>query len=273
MNTLLKQRGFSLVYFLILVGIVSGAGLMYLKPNAQTLKLNQQQKQLDLLQQAKLNLLIYAANLPEIQITNTSSGFFPNDRVPSPGYLPCPDSNGDGAMNTPCGQGVDFAAGRLPQGIHSRYVQFNPSNTPIYYVVDSRYVIQNSDYNNPPTQRYAPLNPNSPGSGFLRLGHQTNIVAFLFIDERDFNHFLTDPTIGQFSRPMLVAAITHNEWHGMLLQRLRPQRHKLCRLPNAQAHWFNDCNNQTNPSTACPADFSRDDNPVGANWRGIMTCP
>jgi hypothetical protein len=256
MKSLDKQRGFSLVYFLILLGIASGAGLMYLKPNAQTLKFNNQQKQLDLLQQAKSNLLIYSINLPEILITNTSSVFFPNDRVASPGYLPCPDSNNDGAMNTPCGQGTNFTAGKLPQGIHSRYVQFNSSNTPIYYVVDSRYVIQNSDYNNPPTQRYAPLNPNSPGDGFLRLGNQTNIVAFIFIDENDFNHFLTDATTGQFNRPTLAATITHNEWHNMLLQRLTPHSNKLCNLAVNQAHWFNNCTNLSSRSD-CAGSISR----------------
>jgi type II secretory pathway pseudopilin PulG len=259
MNQPIKQQGFSLVYLIIVLGFSGALGIAFFKPSPQALKSNLQQKQLDLLAQAKQNLLMYTINIPEIYATNTSSAYYLNNRVPSPGYLPCPDTDNDGAMDTPCGQGTDFIGGLLPLEINSRNIRFNPSNTTsIHYVVDSRYVIQNSDFNNPPTQRFAPLNNTAPGNGFLTLGSQDDVIAFIFLGTENVTDITLDASTGTFRRPTFVASITHAEWHNTLLQRITAQQAKLCLSIAGQPHWFND--------------YDSTSNPVGANWRSL-TCP
>lgn len=268
------QQGFLILYLLIILAITASSGLIFLKPSAEKLRFHQQKQQIDLLNTARSHLLSYTTNIPEIYATNTSSAYFANDRVPSPGYLPCPDTDKTGAMNTPCGQGLNFVGGRLPNEINSRHIRFNPSDkVTIHYVVDSRYVIQNSDYNNPPTQRFAPLNNLNPGNGFLSLEGHSDVIAFIFLSSNTYEDYIEDAVNGVFKRPELAVTISHQDWTAHTQQRIAAQINSLCTIPIHRAHWFNACNNYVNPSLNCHFDPYREDNPVGANWRDIFPCP
>ena len=266
MKPLHKQRGFSLVYFLILLGIASGAGLMYLKPNAETLKFNNQQKQLDLLERAKNNLLVYTSSIPEIYATNDDNNtpvYLAGNRVSGPGYLPLPVTHPFGTVNQTCANSDEVVIGYLPQTIGNRHFTFSTGSTPIHYAVDCRYVIQNTNFNNGTIGRFSPLNPNNPTgpNAHISVDTQTNLVAFIFIDpEQTAADIRTAPTSSMFNRPnsRLIKTITHAQWVNTVCRRVETQRPRLDTIAPSTAHWFNN--------------FDSSDNPVGANWRNI-TCP
>lgn len=282
------QQGYALL-LLVLMLFMAGSALLYstMGPQANKLKHQASQKQMDLLEQAKANLLLHAVSIPELYATNSNGNFYAGNRIPSPGYLPCPDTNNDGSSNTPCGQGQDIVLGRLPAGLatrHFRFIDNRSSPVFIWYAVDSRYVIQNSDYNNPPIQRFAPLNSNIPGEGRIKLDNQTNLVALIFISDQipaantdllsiGLNN-LIDPSLNQFTRQNTRSvAISHQEWRNQVQGRVQNQQAALCQLDPLLPHWFNQCNNPESPSTECPViNDGRDNNPVGSNWRALL-CP
>lgn len=272
MNIEAKQKGFTLLLIILIISFIGTFALAQnFQPRASQLKLHHTEQQLHLLLNAKNNLLIYTRSTPEIYATNTNGVFYASDRVPSPGYLPCPDSNQDGAMNTPCGQGSELAYGQLPKGIASRHFRFNPSETQtIYYVVDSRYVIQNSDFNNPPTQRFAPLNPAQPGNGRITVGNQSNIIALIYLDKKTPDAFLTPGSYTEFSLPERFLTLSHQEWTNAIQLSVKPQARWLCSLPEDQPHWFNACHNSSNQHGTCLPLSGRPENPVGANWRALL---
>lgn len=280
-----NQQGYALL-LLVLMLFMAGSGMLYtmIGPQANKLKHQASQKQMDLLEQAKSNLLLHAMSTPEIYATDSNGNFYAGDRIPSPGYLPCPDTNNNGSSNTPCGQGEDIVIGRLPVSLatrHFRFIDNRSSPTFIWYAVDSRYVIQNSDYNNPPIQRYAPLNSNLPGEGRIQLDNQTDLVALLFISDQvasgsDLTSITLDnfinPALNQFTRQNTRAVtISHQEWQSQVQTRVQKQRSALCLLDPQIPHWFNECNNQEANTTQCPAiNDGRLSNPVGSNWRALL---
>lgn len=282
------QQGYALL-LLVFMLFLAGSAMLYstMGPQADTLKHQASQKQMDMLEQAKANLLLHAVSIPELYATSSNGNFYPGNRIPSPGYLPCPDTNNDGTSNTPCGQGQQIVIGRLPAGLatrHFRFIDNRSSPTFIWYAVDSRYVIQNSDYHNPPIQRYAPLNRNMPGEGRIQLDNQTNLVALIFISDQiptsgtDLStvalHNLTSPSQNRFTRQNTRAvSISHQEWRTQVQSRVQNQRTTLCQLDSQLPHWFNACYNPESPSTECPdINDGRDSNPVGSNWRALL-CP
>ena len=282
------QQGYALL-LLVLMLFMAGSAMLYstMGPQANKLKHQASQKQMAILEQAKANLLLHAVSIPELYATDSNGNFYPGNRVPSPGYLPCPDTNNDGSSNTPCGQGQEMVIGRLPKGLATRTFRFIDNRSSpvfIWYVVDSRYVIQNSDYNNPPIQRYAPLNRAKPGNGRIQLDNQTDLVALIFISNQtpasgtDLSSItldnLVDPTQNRFTRQNTRAvAISHQEWRTQVQGRVQNQRAALCQLDPLLPHWFNECNNPESPSTECPViNDGRENNPVGSNWRELL-CP
>lgn len=263
-----KQNGYALL-LVILVLFMGATATLYadFQPSALQLKDQYNQKQHQQLQQAKAQILLHAVSIPNLYATDTNGRFYSSDRVSAPGYLPCPDTNNNGQSNTPCGQGENFVIGQLPPGLATRHFNFYNSATtrPIWYKVDSRYVIQNSDYNNPPIQRYAPLNPNQPGDGNLSWGSRQNLIALLAYDANLLTQTNTPP------QQAMMVSISHQEWANALKQRLRNQAPHLCQLDPLQAHWFNQCNNQEGYNPECPAIYDgRPSNPVGANWRDLL---
>jgi hypothetical protein len=265
MKSLLKQRGFSLVYFLILLGVASGALLMYLKPTAQNLKFGYQQKQLDTLKEAKENLLLYTISIPELYSTNDSQAFFDASRVSGPGYLPTPISIPFTTNYVTCSDTTPFALGYLPPAIGNRHFTFSGSSMRIHYVMDCRFAIQNTSHNNGTIKRFSPLNNESPDFSdpntdpLIQLGNQSNIVAFIFIDPEntaaDYRLNPADLTSNQFNRPKLVATISHADWVRAVCTRVSAQRTRLSTINPSAGHWFNS--------------YDSANNPVGANWRNL----
>lgn len=119
------QRGAALLLFLLLM-ITVAAGFMVsaFEPSSPFVRGTVDRK---VLQQAKEALLGYALTYAEIN---------PNS---PPGYLPCPDFNGDGLSDAPCGAANQSAIGRLPW----RTLKLGPlrdsSGNCLWYAVSGRY--------------------------------------------------------------------------------------------------------------------------------------
>lgn len=273
-----NQRGYILI-ILMLVIISIAAVVSYSLISPQQLQNQILQQRVETLRQIKQKLIIHSQSAPEIYATESNGNFIPGANLPSPGYLPCPDIDNDGQSDTPCGQGEDIVIGRLPITLATRHFRLIDSFQPfIWYIVDSRYVIQNADYNNPPLKRFTPLNMNHPGQGHIQLDQQDNLVALL-IWSKDQNQ-PNEISTAQFSNIAnlsehkfnanddLTASVSHNEWRNAVLNRVDLQKATLCNLPSDQPHWFNACNNRQGSGTAaCLNDINKPDNPTGANWR------
>lgn len=120
----------------------------------------------------KQQLLTYAVFQPEIfqseLISNTVTNI-PVADIPSPGYFPCPDDDGDGSLTggeTQCGNprvsgddATGFDYGFLPVSFKTRnFFLKGAAPKEFYYVVADRFVNSSGSYNNTSTHRYAPLN-------------------------------------------------------------------------------------------------------------------
>lgn len=300
---MMKQKGYALLLFLlVIVGTVSTYVLIDAKNALFSIVNNKSTEQSKRLMLIKSRLLNYAISIPELYSTDTNNNPYPSNRIPAPGYLPCPDTNGDGAMNSPCGQGTGFAAGRLPIKISSRNFTFlNVSPTTdntIFYVVDSRYVIQNSDFNNPPVQRYAPLNGLTPAQANLTLNSQNDFVALIFDagqplnGQTRVNNVIANYLEGENANGDAlfvsglesdvfndqVVGITRSEWLAAVRKRIEPQASNLCAGSATDPQWFNACHNDDGGGgTLCPddGDVFTTSNPVGSNWRNDVQigCP
>ena len=98
-----RQRGVILLaFFAVLFIVAAGVFISVLDGNAVTQRRSNNISAA--MREAKESLIAYAALYAE----------YYNATNPGPGYLPCPDSNGDGAENLPCGAN---SLGRLPQSI------------------------------------------------------------------------------------------------------------------------------------------------------------
>lgn len=248
------QQGYALLLFILTLFMASSVTVYYgTLPQANQLKHQQTQQQMALLNQVKTNLLLYATSTHEIYATNTNGNFYTAELVTAPGYFPCPDTNNNGSTNTPCGGATAYTLGRLPDGIatrHFRFIDNRASPTFIWYVIDSRYVIQNTYYNNASIKRYSPLNTNMPGNGKLKLDNQSNLVAILFISAQVppentdletllFNN-LIDANQNLFTRAnALTLTISHSEWNNAVRSRSRQQAKHYCDSSALISHWFN----------------------------------
>lgn len=298
-----KQSGVALLVFaMALILGVATVSSIYIVNMKEFVALENTKKKVERLNGIKERLLEFAVFNPEIYATDTNNVPQPLNRIPGPGFFPCPDSDNDGISNTPCGVGAAYTIGRLPVSIRSRsFVLLNSvkERELIWYAVDSRYVVQNSDFNNPPTQRFAPLNTNNPGGAALNLnnGAQPNVVAIIFYagsalpgqntrvsdqvsDYLDGENADGDADFTQNGNPAsfndVVVSISHAEWVAAVQSRVESEKTGLCQqLPlGTEAHWFNPCNNDAAADANCPGDLNvLNDNPVGGNWRGVLGCP
>lgn len=286
-----RQTGMVISLLIFWLLLVSGLILLSLRSSPAEQAWQQQNSQLKQLEWVAQQLWLFSQQTPQIYATDTNGRFYDGDRVPSPGYFPCPDTNGNGQSNTPCGQGRETVIGWLPKKMATRSINFTPYHQPpftILLAVDSRYVIQNSDYNNPPIQRFAPLNPDQPGQASLidRQGQQS--VAILFIMPNSWgnpDHINTlfsswQDTLSQTPEQPdrqafdqlfpIQLALTLNEWQQRITDSLVPIAPVLCQGSPTQPHWFNACSNPQQPSHLCPdAGWS---NPTGSQWREKL-CP
>ena len=245
------QQGYALLLFILTLFMATSVSVYYgILPQANQLKHLQTQHHMALLNQVKTNLLLYATSTPEIYATNTNGNFYTAELIAAPGYLPCPDTNKDGTSDTPCGGSelLSIVSGLLPQAIATRHFRFI-DDTPldVWFVVDSRYVIQNVNYHNATIKRYSPINSHSPGNGNIKLGKQDNLVALVFISNKTPAEHLLDPSqnlFHQLNSPMIT--ISHAEWNRNIESRARSEKNAYCQLDSVIKNWFN------------------------INWRGIL---
>ncbi len=119
------QRGAALLLFLlIMITVAAGFLVSAFEPSSPFVRVAADRK---VLQQAKEALLGYALTYAEIN---------PNS---PPGYLPCPDFNGDGLSNEPCGAANQSALGRLPWRTLGLGPLRDSSGSCLWYAVSGRY--------------------------------------------------------------------------------------------------------------------------------------
>lgn len=284
------QQGYVLFLMMIFMVSVTVVPLLHhWAPSPETLSLRNDLRNRAILDQAGHQLTVYLQSIPEIYATGTNGSFSTPETIPGPGYLPCPDTNQDHSSNAPCGQGRDFAWGRLPWRIASRNFTFlhNQANPPeVWYAVDSRYVIQNTDYHNPPSKRYSPLNPARPGDARLSINEQGNYVALLFITPERMPTAGTElETVEHLHLPdknhpnfikngAMFWTLSHAEWR-QLVQRKARESMRLCsQLAADQPHWFNACRNDERNEKHCSFGHTSGvaQNPNGSGWRQRI-CP
>ena len=283
-----KQQGGFIVLMGMLMLVVGAAVWFGNIGNMRTemMVITQENAQSRALQYLKSKMLAYAVFQPELFGTESGSTTLQtSDKVPGPGYFPCPDSNGDGVSNAPCGSGVPMVIGRVPVQISSRRFGFLDQVTDksaYWFAVDSRFLVQNTDYNNAGAplafklRRFSPLNTNEPDftdlttSELLTLDDRSGIVMVIF--------YAGEPLAGQNrngggvsdyldksnndgDRRFIsnhsdttgfndnVIAITYDEWRAAILARVSQDRDPvdnipdLCSISETEPHWFNACYN------------------------------
>ncbi|WP_127471243.1 hypothetical protein [Thiomicrorhabdus aquaedulcis] len=308
-----KQSGFMVLLGMLM--LVLGAAAWFGNVGnirSETMQISMEKSHVNALKDIKDKMLMYAVMQPEI--FRTASGAttaLPVEQIPGPGYFPCPDTSGNGISNAPCGAGVSVVVGRVPSHISSRF--FNFITRPVlqenyWFAVDSRFVVQNNDFNNFgaagafKSKRYAPLNSTEPATAALTLDGVTDVVMVLFYTgsalagqdrssntvtaflelenaDGDADFISTSANPAQFNDH--VIAITRDEWNSALLTRVSQDVNSddipdLCALPDDSAHWFNACNNifkTASDGTLCAGVATDFDNQVGQNWRGVLGCP
>lgn len=149
---------------------------------------------------AKERLLQFAVLQPEIYQTNSDNSLRPAGEIPSLGYFPCPDLDGDGLLlntETSCGNpysdsapnpdttgfvpdpelsagvvncdGISPCMGFLPSQFKSRFVYFGEA-AKYYLVVDERFAYQSAYYNTGSSQTFTPLSVDTIESSTAPLG-------------------------------------------------------------------------------------------------------
>lgn len=269
------QTGFGLLMFLLALTGLSSA-LFFAANNPETSKQDLLHNKSLQLSQAKTNLLNYALATPEIYATNTNGNFHQLKNLTPPGYFPCPAPQQNLISANTCGAGADFAVGFLPLSMATHHFQLQPDlvgeNSFIWYFIDSRYLIQNTDFNNQSTKRFAPLNRQNPGAGSLQLNQIPNLVAVLAmpISNREIN-FNQPPDLANLNpTDYLTTSISHAEWNRAISSRVVRQAQVLCQLEPNLPHWFNQCNNPDRTKATCDFDENLPVNPSGTNWREIL---
>jgi len=188
-----KQNGFVIMLFIVVVVIIASLWLSTKHQSLISIFKNEQIEQdLSELKLVKARLLEFAVLQPEIYMTDSSSGDMEgSDKIPPPGYFPCPDLNGDGSLNSTeanCGNplisgvagsgyvpdptsavglgscnGTEMCSGFVPANISTRNVFFAEAGR-YFYFLDERFSAQNTNYNNvggTGPKRYAPLYPDN----------------------------------------------------------------------------------------------------------------
>ena len=313
-----KQNSKNQQGFIILMGmlvLVLGAAVWFGSIGnirSESIQISVENENVNTLYRIKDKMLTYAMFQPEIFRT-LSSNVTPlaQERIPGPGYFPCPDITDDGVSDAPCaGSGVTFVTGVVPQKISSRLFSFSDKSLEsksFWYAVDSRFLTQNGDYYyDSAYKRFVPLNNTSPAIASLTLDGTTDIVMVLiysgdplgnqnqssakitdignFLElenadgDADFISVFADST--QFND--IVIPITRNEWNAAILSRVSMDADgnnvpDLCVDPAAAVgtfHWFNDCfSSGTNFLTCDLNTASTDENLYGQGWRTVLGCP
>lgn len=175
-----KQSGFMVLMGMLI--LILGAGVWFgTVTNMRTadIQSGMESKHIDELLKIKNRMLTYAVMQPEI----FNDAINPQD-IPGPGFFPCPDTNGDGNTNNPCGgAGVNVVLGMVPESIGNRmynFIEAQHEARQYWYAVDSRFLVQNTAYNFSGAIRRFPLNANIPALANLTLDGRTDIVMVIF---------------------------------------------------------------------------------------------
>ena len=153
MRSINKQQGAALIIItLVLVLTISSALLAGFDIKSQTISRDQQT--INALSQAKQALINFA--LLSDQITGS----------PGVGYLPCPDQNGDGLSDEPCGVPGESSEGWLPWQTLGTKILRDSDHVCLRYVVSGYYKI------NPDT----PLTKSPPTTGHFVIQDESNTV-------------------------------------------------------------------------------------------------
>lgn len=186
-----KQRGFSVLLVVLVVSIIS---LLWVSTQHQNIISMFKTKQIESdeyeLKQVKNRLLTFAVLHSELYMKKADGAFKDSADIPSPGYLPCPDFDGDGATDNPCGnpyvaanpQTTGFVpasndlysdsaicdgdpatpcVGYVPSRIENRKFYF-AKKASFYYFFDQRYSFNNTENyatGNGYNDRFVPLSP------------------------------------------------------------------------------------------------------------------
>lgn len=155
-----KQEGFMILMILMMLTV--GAAVWfgtYGEIRTNSMKIESDDRNLLELQSIKNRMLAYAVLHPEIYADESI--------IPGVGYFPCPDTDGDGVSNTPCGftSGVNqlFVLGRVPEEIPNHFFSFIDSevDSSLYWMaVDARLVNDHGFYQFTTAKRLAPVNTN-----------------------------------------------------------------------------------------------------------------
>lgn len=113
-----------LLFLLIMITVAAGFLVSAFEPSSQSVRGTTDRK---VLQQAKEALLGHALSYAAIN---------PNS---PPGYLPCPDFNGDGLSDAPCGGANQSVLGRLPWRTLGLGPLRDSSGSCLWYAVSGRY--------------------------------------------------------------------------------------------------------------------------------------
>lgn len=158
LKSLKKQSGFIVLMtmMMLLVGaMVWFTSSQYYK--SVDMKVFMDERNTQQLEKVKERMLAYAVLHPEIYSDLTLQ--------PGVGYFPCPDIDGDGDSDGPCGSSggtnLLYVLGKVPDKISTRNITFLDSSFDsdlFWYAVDSRFVASSSIYAFSPSQRFAPLN-------------------------------------------------------------------------------------------------------------------
>ncbi|GAB6033908.1 hypothetical protein [Galenea microaerophila] len=262
-----RQNGYILMVTLIL--LVVGAAVWF---SSGSVNLNARrahavmQDRLGQMEKIKKTLLIYATMTPTImQAKNKKSPppLNPVEKVPGPGYLPCWDTVGDGEIHCSFTAG-DYHPHYLPQHISNRHFYFGERAKQYYFVLDQRFAIQNSSYNNSTTKRYAPLNPAITPAPSLHLNQDgKNYVALIIYAPDGLDADNNDGDTDFFSKTDanpgindLIVGITASEWANIVQRHVENLKPDLCNTDASEKFWFND--------------YDAANNPTGSSWRSYL---
>ncbi len=272
-----SQSGF--IMMMLLVIMVVGAGVYFSKFAENKLFQGQSAQvkaELAELEDIKQRLLLYAVLHPEIYATDASVSYIYYEayRVPGPGYFPCPDTDGNGVVESSCSAsaGSFFVEGYLAPIIKSRNFFFTTSHQSqqYHFVVLEQMVHQNPNYTNTINgtnlNRFAPLNSSFASANLLSLNGRANYAVLIFPKNSEpfsngINGAYVQPRNPEVSD--LIVGITLPEWRNTVRLRVESQGNLFCNdLDENERHWFNEYRPNTDPNP----------NPVGSSWRGVLPC-
>ncbi|WP_178861325.1 hypothetical protein [Thiomicrorhabdus cannonii] len=196
-----KQRGFIVLMTMMMLAVGTAIWFGTLgQIRSNTMKIESEDRQLLELQAIKERMLAYAVLQPEI--------FSDQAVIPGVGYFPCPDTNGDGTADRPCGYDSAtnqlFVIGRVPTQETSHFFSFIDSGIDpslYWFAVDARLVDHHAYYAYDNALRFAPVSVQMP----VEVPDQSNNdVPPLTVDGKDeivMALFYAGPALSNQTRP------------------------------------------------------------------------